>query len=99
MIQHPGIIFRSGAAGRRPGLAGGPDVWEVARLLRDIDSTGDKLIERTAELIDLTPHEIRTVARYYAEYREEIDDWIRMVDEDAQDAEAAWRREQRLLAG
>jgi hypothetical protein len=26
MDRHPGIVFRPGAAGRRPGLAGGPDV-------------------------------------------------------------------------
>lgn len=27
MDEHPGIVFRSGPAGRRAGLAGGPDIW------------------------------------------------------------------------
>ena len=29
MDDHPGIMFRSGPAGRRPRLVGGPDIWEV----------------------------------------------------------------------
>ena len=97
MEQHPGIIFRAGAVGRRPGLASGPDVWEVARLIRDLPLTGDELIEQAAELIDLTPSQVRIVARYYADYRNEIDEWIGMVDEDARLAEEASRREQELL--
>ena len=36
--------------------------------------------------------------RYYAEYRDEIEAWIRMVDEEAERAEAVWRCEQELLA-
>jgi hypothetical protein len=35
MDAHPGIVFRPGPAGRRPGLMAGPDVWEVARVLRE----------------------------------------------------------------
>ena len=27
--EHPGITFRAGPTGRRAGLVGGPDVWEV----------------------------------------------------------------------
>jgi hypothetical protein len=29
--EFPGIAFRSGPTGRRVGLVGGPDVWEIAR--------------------------------------------------------------------
>lgn len=97
MKQHPGIVFRDGATGRRPGLAGGPDVWEVARLLRDLPLTGDELVARTAELMDLTPTQVQRVVSYYADYRNEIDTWIEVVDEDARVAEEAWRREQDLL--
>lgn len=97
MEQHPGIVFRPGPVGRRPGLAGGPDVWEVARLLQEPLLSGDKSVARTAKLIDLTAHQVRTVVRYYADYRDEIDDWIEMVDEEARVAEDAWLREQALL--
>jgi hypothetical protein len=27
--EHPGITFRPGPTGRRAGIVGGPDVWEV----------------------------------------------------------------------
>jgi hypothetical protein len=31
MEEFPGIVFRSGPAGRRAGLVDGPDVWEIVR--------------------------------------------------------------------
>jgi hypothetical protein len=97
MEAHPGIVFRSGPAGRRPGLASGPDVWEVARVLRDVEARGDEAIRTTAELTGLAPQQVHTVARYYAEYQDEIDEWIRLVDEEADRAEAVWRRTYDLL--
>lgn len=92
MDSHPGIVFRSGPAGRRPSLASGPDVWEVARVLGNVDASGEDAIRQTAELTGLTLEQIRTVARYFAEYRPEVDEWLRHVDEDAQQTEASWRR-------
>lgn len=97
MEAHPGIIFRSGPAGRRAGLAGGPDVWEVVRILRGSDAHGMEAIHRTAELMGLSPEQVSLVVRYYAEYPEEIDDWIARIDDEAEQAEAAWQREQDLL--
>ncbi|HTE85587.1 MAG TPA: hypothetical protein VK821_12720 [Dehalococcoidia bacterium] len=97
MEAHPGITFRSGPAGRRPGLVGGPDVWEVARLVRDVKQGGDDVVSQTVELSGLTPEQVRTAVRYYAEYRSEIDTWLACVDEEADRLEAAWRREQELL--
>jgi hypothetical protein len=57
-----------------------------------VDARGEEAIRQTGELTGLTLEQIRTVARYFAEYRSEIDDWLRRVDEDAQRAEASWRR-------
>jgi len=34
MMEHPGVLFRTGPTGRRAGLAAGPDVWEVVRAVR-----------------------------------------------------------------
>jgi hypothetical protein len=93
----PGIVFRSGPAGRRAGLAGGPDVWEVARVILGVSSVERDVVARTAELTGLTVEQVRVAARYYAEFPEEIDAWIRRVDEEAERAEAAWRREQALI--
>jgi hypothetical protein len=97
MESHPGIVFRHGPAGRRPGLADGPDVWDVARVLRGVDARNEEALQRTAELTGLSREQVRTAFRYYAEYPAEIDDWIRRVDEEADRAEATWRREQALL--
>jgi hypothetical protein len=93
MESHPGIVFRSGPAGRRAGLVGGPDVWEVVRAFR----SGEASMENTAVLTGLSVEQVRTALRYYADHRDEIDDWLARVDEEASRAEAAWRAEQDLL--
>lgn len=36
--EHPMITFRDGPTGRRAGLIGGPDVWEVAMWVDDLTS-------------------------------------------------------------
>lgn len=97
MEAHPGIVFRSGPAGRRPGIAGGPDIWEVVRVFEGVDAQGEELLRRTAESTGLTPEQVRIALRYYADYRDEIDDWIRRVDEESARSEAAWRRERDLF--
>ena len=95
MQDHPGIVFRSGPAGRRPALADGPDVWEVARVVRETRE-GDALAQ-VAELTGLTTEQVRIAIGYYADYGAEIDAWIERVDEEADRAEAAWRRSQAVL--
>lgn len=97
MLNHPGIVFRPGPAGRRPALADGPDVWEVARVLRDVEACGEAALAETASLTGLHKSQVETAARYYAQYQDEIDEWLRRLDEEADRAEAAWRREQALL--
>ena len=93
MQAHPGIIFRDGPAGRRPGLAGGPDIWEIARVWRGM-AGGDEALAQLAKLTGLPLEHARSAVRYYSEYADEIDAWIRRVDEDAARAEAAWHAEQ-----
>jgi hypothetical protein len=96
MERHPGIVFRSGPSGRRPGLAGGPDVWEVIRVFREV-SSGEQRVEDTASLTGLSPSQVMAAARYYAEFADEINAWISRIDEEAASAESLWRREQTLL--
>jgi hypothetical protein len=97
MQRHPGILFRSGPAGRRPALMNGPDVWEVARLFTRLDESGEALLERTAEMTGLTPEQVRAVLRYYAEFTDEVDEWIARAEAEAIRAEEAWLREDELL--
>jgi hypothetical protein len=97
MQLHPGIVFRAGPGGRRAGLAGGPDVWEVVRVFRGLAPDEDG-VRRTGELMSLLAQQVEVAIRYYAEFQDEIDSWIRELDQEAERAEAVWRREQQLLA-
>lgn len=98
MDEHPGIVFRAGPSGRRAALAGGPDVWEVMATLKAGEARGEAAIAPTAELLELTEPQVRTAVRYYGAYPEEIDERVRRNVEEADAAEAAWRREQAALA-
>ena len=90
-------MFRTGPAGRRAGLIGGPDVWEVVRACFESDVDAPLTPEAIGERMGLTADQVRIVLRYYAEYGDEVDEWIRRVGEEAEQAEAAWRCEQELL--
>jgi uncharacterized protein (DUF433 family) len=98
MDDHPGIVFRDGPIGRRAGLAGGPDVWEVIAAIRASGLEGDDALRAAAEWGGLTPAQVRATVRYYAEYRDEVDERIRRNVEEADAAEEQWRREQNALA-
>lgn len=98
MDEHPGIVFRSGPAGRRAALAGGPDVWELVITLKSGKARGKEAVSTTAELLNLTDHQVRIAVRYYSAFTDEIERRIALNSEDADEAEAAWRREQAALA-
>ncbi|MBM4433510.1 MAG: CopG family transcriptional regulator [Chloroflexi bacterium] len=90
MRRHPGIVFRDGPAGRRPGLRRGPDVWEVVAALRANDGS----VPAVAEVLAVPEREVRLALAYHGDHGSEIDDWIRANDEEAARAETAWRRQQ-----
>ena len=98
MDEHPGIVFRGGPTGRRAALAGGPDVWELMFALKSGRARGEKAIASTAELLNLTDSQVRIAVRYYGAFPDEIDRRIALNTEDADEAEAAWQREQAALA-
>ena len=99
--RHPGIVFRDGATGRRPALADGPQVWVLAELFREMPLDSEEAIERaavdTAEYMELPSHDVLAAIRYYLEYQDEIDDWMRRLDEEADQAKAAWLRKREPL--
>ncbi|MCY3924116.1 MAG: hypothetical protein OXG52_01185 [bacterium] len=55
--------------------------------------------EDVAERTGLTLEQVGVALRYYAEHTDEVDDWLRRVDEEAERAEADWRFQQELEAG
>jgi hypothetical protein len=69
--EHPLITFRNGPAGRRAGLLGGPDVWEVAMWVDDLAVEPDPPATLAAES-GLTRSQIDAALRYRADYADEI---------------------------
>lgn len=96
--EFPGIVFKDGATGRRAALALGPDVWEVVRVLREVDERGEAAVSATAELMALPAERVRLAMRYYAAYEQEIDAEVAEADAASVAAQSAWETEQRLLA-
>ena len=88
MVSHPGITFREGPAGRRAGVVGGPDVWEVVEVWND----SDRDPAATAEVINLPIGLVDAAVGYYLDKPEEVDAWIERNRSQAADAEAAWQR-------
>ena len=95
--RHPGIVFRDGPAGRRPVLAGGPDVWEVVTAARSAPERGDTLVAALAERLGVLAEKVRVAIRYYAEFPEEIDAWIAPGAREAEELEPVLERERALL--
>jgi hypothetical protein len=90
--SHPGITFRDGPAGRRAGLIGGPDVWEVV----EVWLNNRRKAKPAAKYLGLSLGLVEAALGYYAEFGSEIDDWIGRNQRLAAEAEAAWRRRQTL---
>ena len=104
MMEHPGVIFRTGPTGRRAGLAAGPDVWEVVRAVKSARAAEPDLGERellamVSENTGVPVRLIRVATGYWASYPDEIDAEVAAADTAEENAERAWRREQALLAG
>lgn len=80
----PGIVFRSGPAGRRAGILGGPDVWE---LIRDLKAAArehaEDPIAAVTRISGVERSAIELAASYYAAYPDEIDERIQIADQAA----------------
>jgi hypothetical protein len=70
--EHPLITFRDGPTGRRAGVLGGPDVWEIAMWVDDLAAETDP-IEGLVDESVLTRSQIEAALRYRAAYPEEIE--------------------------
>jgi hypothetical protein len=104
MTEHPGIIFRPGPTGRRAGLSGGPDIWEVIRAIKSARAAeaglhDDDLLSLVSGNTGVSPRLLSTAVRYWAAYPEEIDAEIAVADTAEEAAEQAWLRERELMAG
>jgi len=55
-------------------------------------------LEQAAEYLGLPPDKVRAAVSYFAAYQNEVDEFAERASAMAERAEAAWRREQQLLA-
>jgi hypothetical protein len=69
--EHPLITFRDGPTGRRAGLVGGPDVWEVIMWLEDLAGEADPVSTLASEQ-DLSRAQLDAALSYRDAYPEEI---------------------------
>jgi hypothetical protein len=69
--EHPMITFRDGPTGRRAKLLDGPDVWEVAMWVEDLEAEPDPLAALIEDSI-LTRPQIEAALSYRAAYPDEI---------------------------
>jgi hypothetical protein len=85
----PGIVFRDGSAGRRPGVAGSLDVWEVVEVANSL-ATMDAAV--VAAELSLPTYTVQIALDYYSRFPGEIDQWIADGEVEAERARAAWQR-------
>ena len=81
------ITFRDGPTGRRAGLIGGPDLWEVAMWLDDQGSRTDPAADIAADGVVSRP-QIDAVLAYRAAYPDEIQARIELHRSETAAAEA-----------
>lgn len=103
MEDHPGVIFRDGATGRRAVLIGGPDVREVIRAVKSARASepglsAEDIVALVSANTGVSARLIDTAIRYWAAFPQEIDDWIDEVELLEERALLAWERRQGLLA-
>lgn len=96
--RFPGIIYRDGPTGRRAGLVGGPDVWEVIRDVGATKGRGEKRLRAAAESSGLTVSQVRLAVDFYAAHPEEIDARIEADDREAERVRQLITRRERLLS-
>ena len=97
METHPAVIFRDGPAGRRAALIAGPEIVDVIGALIGGDVPVDERRARAAHLLNISTSAVDAALAYYAEFTDEIDTELANRTQTAQEAEAAWTRQQALL--
>jgi hypothetical protein len=85
--EHPMITFRDGPTGRRAGLIGGPDAWEVAMWLDELGSAKDPAADLASDEVVSRP-QIDAVLAYRAAYPDEIQARIELHRSETAAAEA-----------
>ena len=94
--RFPGVVFRDGQAGRRAGLAGGPDVWEVVRDVLAGPGRGESRIRRVAAAAGLSEAQVRLAVDFYATFPHDIDRRLAAEERTAAELRETLARRERL---
>jgi uncharacterized protein (DUF433 family) len=70
------------------------DVTQIIETLRQNENS----MEKTADYLDIPAAEVETAVRYYAAYKDEVDEWIEQSRAIAERERDLWRRQQDALA-
>jgi hypothetical protein len=94
--RFPGVTFRDGPAGRRAGLVGGPDIWEVVRDVRGAAGRGEAKLRRVAADAGLSEPQVRLAVDYYAAFPDGVDARLAVEDRAAAELRELVARRERL---
>lgn len=96
-LEYPGIVYRGSSPERRAGLAGGPDVWEVVKRLRELPGGEEDRIETLASETEIHPRQIRVALEFASAHPEAIEARILRNEQAIISAESTARRRRAIL--
>jgi hypothetical protein len=97
--RFPGVTYRGGPAGRRAGLVGGPDVWEVVRAVQHGSGQGEQRLDNVAGERGISTAQLRLAVDFYLAFPEEIDERIAADERAASRLRELIERRDRLMSG
>jgi hypothetical protein len=93
----PGIVYRAGPAGRRAGIVGGPDVWEIVRDIRGAPGVGQERLELVVEETGVPMVQLLLAVNFYTAHPDEIDRRIELDERTAEEVRRAIDLREQLL--
>lgn len=95
--RFPGVVYRDGPSGRRAALVGGPDVWEIIRVVRQATGRGERRVVGLAAELGVPVARIRLAIDFYAAFPAEIDERIAIDERSAARLRDLIARRQHLM--
>lgn len=97
--EHPLIVFRDGAGGRRAALVGTRlMVAQVIDTVLVAEGDPSAKVREAAAYLRIPENRVHACVRYYADYTDEVDGWRAREAEAADREQEAWRRQQAVIA-
>jgi len=96
--RFPGVVYRDGPTGRRAGLLGGPDVWEVVRALKAASGDAEARVRTVSEERGLPLAQVRLAIDFYGEHAEEVEARIALDEQAAERVRKVVERREKLLS-